>query len=69
MTRTTRAMSANQKKKISNALRGRTVSDTTRQRQSDAMRAYWLRIPKAPKPISDLWQHSEENNNETNKEA
>ena len=46
--RTTRAMPQHVKDKIAMKMRGRKLSDLTRQRISQGQKAAWARIPKQP---------------------
>ena len=41
------------KRKISQSLTGRSMSDTHRQAISDAMKAYWAKIPYRPNENND----------------
>ena len=50
------------KRKISQSLTGRSMSDTHRQAISDAMKAYWAKIPYRPNENNDS---KNDNDNET----
>ena len=50
------------KRKISQSLAGRSMSDTHRQAISDAMKAYWAKIPYRPNENNDS---KNDNDNET----
>lgn len=50
------------KRKISQSLTGRSMSDTHRQAISDAMKAYWAKIPYRPNENNDS---NNDNDNET----
>lgn len=58
MKRTFRNLRADTKMRISQSLKGRTMTDSHREAISDAMKAYWATIP---------YNTDDENNESTNK--
>lgn len=63
--RQTRQMPQYVKDKISAKLRGRKLSDTTKQRISDGQKRAWAQIPKRQE-FKDLWPNDNEENEQDN---